>query len=87
MASHRAYAFDIHVNSFLPLFFQLYVAQLFLSPVLTRGNWICLFAGNTLYLAALSQYVYVTCKLFFRSFFHLTRLMCYICSQTCKISQ
>lgn len=61
--SFRAYAFDIHVNSFLPLFFHLYIVQFFLSPVLTRHNWVCIFAGNTLYLAALSQYVYVTCEL------------------------
>lgn len=45
-----AYSFDVHVNSFFPLFIDLYLAQLVLSPVLTRSNWVCLFFGNTLYL-------------------------------------
>ena len=45
-----AYSFDIHVNSFFPFFLNLYLAQLVLSPVITRANWVCLFFGNTLYL-------------------------------------
>ena len=40
---------------------QLYVAQLVLAPVVTRSNWVCLWVGNTLYLSAFTQYVYVTC--------------------------
>ncbi|KAI5479398.1 UNC-50-like protein [Pseudohyphozyma bogoriensis] len=44
------YAFDVHANSFFPLFLQLYVAQLLLAPVVTRNNWVCLWVGNTLYL-------------------------------------
>lgn len=40
------------------------MAQLLLSPVLIRHNWVCLFAGNTLYLVAFAQYIYVTCKAF-----------------------
>lgn len=55
-----AYSFDVHVNSFFPLFLNLYLAQLLLSPVITRHNWVCLFFGNTLYLIAFSQYLYVT---------------------------
>ncbi|GAA6009235.1 hypothetical protein JCM10207_004318 [Rhodosporidiobolus poonsookiae] len=54
------YAFDVHANSFFPLFLQLYVAQLLLAPVTTRSNWVCLWVGNTLYLAAFTQYAYVT---------------------------
>ncbi|ORY87423.1 UNC-50 protein [Leucosporidium creatinivorum] len=54
------YAFDVHANSFFPLFLQLYVAQLLLAPVVTRHNWVCLWVGNTLYLSAFTQYVYVT---------------------------
>ncbi|GAA5924104.1 hypothetical protein JCM3775_005595 [Rhodotorula graminis] len=54
------YAFDIHANSFFPLFLQLYVAQLLLAPVVTRSNWVCLWVGNTLYLSAFTQYAYVT---------------------------
>ncbi|GAA5975269.1 hypothetical protein JCM11641_005910 [Rhodosporidiobolus odoratus] len=54
------YAFDIHANSFFPLFLQLYIAQLVLAPVVTRSNWVCLWVGNTLYLAAFTQYAYTT---------------------------
>lgn len=60
-ATSRPYAFDIHANSFFPLFLQLYVAQLLLAPVVTRSNWVCLWVGNTLYLCAFVQYAYVTC--------------------------
>lgn len=49
---HRPYAFDVHANSFFPFFLQLNVAQLLLAPVVTRSNWVCLWVGNTLYLAA-----------------------------------
>jgi len=55
-----AYAFDVHINSFFPFFLTLYVAQLPLYAVVTRDNWLCLLAGNTLYLAGFSQYVYGT---------------------------
>jgi len=54
-----AYMFDVHCNAFFPLFLTMYVAQLFLVPVITRDNWICLWIGNTLYLASASQYVYI----------------------------
>lgn len=54
-AFHRPYAFDVHANSFFPLFLQLYVAQLLLAPVVTRSNWVCLFFGNTLYLSAVGH--------------------------------
>ncbi|KAL8283435.1 hypothetical protein RQP46_005845 [Phenoliferia psychrophenolica] len=54
------YAFDVHANSFFPFFLQLNVAQLLLAPVVTRSNWVCLWVGNTLYLSAFTQYVYVT---------------------------
>lgn len=47
-----AYAFDVHTNAFFPLFLALYVAQLFILPVILRNNWLCLWLGNTLYLAA-----------------------------------
>ncbi|GAA5885865.1 hypothetical protein JCM5296_000170 [Sporobolomyces johnsonii] len=54
------YAFDVHANSFFPLFLQLYVAQLLLAPVVTKSNWVCLWVGNTLYLSAFTHYAYVT---------------------------
>ncbi|TFY59721.1 hypothetical protein EVJ58_g5603 [Rhodofomes roseus] len=53
-----AYAFDVHTNAFFPLYLTLYLAQLFLVPIVLRGNWICLFVSNTLYLAAFAQYTY-----------------------------
>ena len=55
-----AYAFDVHCNSFFPLFLILYVAQFFLMKVLTRDIWICLFLGNTMYLIAIGYYCYIT---------------------------
>ncbi|KAF5318755.1 hypothetical protein D9619_010889 [Psilocybe cf. subviscida] len=53
-----AYAFDVHTNAFFPLFLALYIAQLFLLKVVLQDNWICLWVGNTLYLAAFAQYTY-----------------------------
>lgn len=47
-----AYAFDVHTNAFFPFFLALYIAQLFLLKVVLQDNWICLWVGNTLYLAA-----------------------------------
>ncbi|TPX70641.1 hypothetical protein SpCBS45565_g01689 [Spizellomyces sp. 'palustris'] len=55
-----AYAFDVHCNSFWPMFLVTYVLQLFFLPVVTRDNWISLFVGNTMYLLATSYYVYIT---------------------------
>ncbi|KAF9455879.1 UNC-50-like protein [Collybia nuda] len=53
-----AYAFDVHTNAFFPLYLALYLAQLFLLPIITKDNWVCLWVGNTLYLAAFAQYTY-----------------------------
>ncbi|KAH8817857.1 UNC-50 [Flagelloscypha sp. PMI_526] len=53
-----AYAFDVHTNAFFPLFLTLYLAQLFVVPVILKENWVCLWIGNTIYLAAFSQYIY-----------------------------
>ncbi|EJT99298.1 UNC-50-like protein [Dacryopinax primogenitus] len=55
-----AYAFDVHCNGFVPLFFLLYVIQLILVPVITQDKWICLLLGNLLYLIAFTQYFYIT---------------------------
>lgn len=46
-----AYVFDVHTNAFFPLFLALYLAQLFLVPILLKDNWVCIWVGNTLYLA------------------------------------
>lgn len=47
-----AYAFDVHTNAFFPLYLTLYLAQLFFLPVVLKDRWVCLWVGNTLYLAA-----------------------------------
>ncbi|CAA7270258.1 unnamed protein product [Cyclocybe aegerita] len=47
-----AYAFDVHTNAFFPLYLTLYLAQLPLLPIILKENWVCLWVGNTLYLAA-----------------------------------
>jgi len=54
------YAFDVHTNSFFPLYLSLYLVQLFLAPLITRDRWVCLWLGNTLYLVAFAQYTYIT---------------------------
>ncbi|KAF8837877.1 UNC-50 [Paxillus ammoniavirescens] len=53
-----AYAFDVYTNAFFPLYLTLYVAQLFLLPIITKDKWVCLLVGNTLYLAGFAQYIY-----------------------------
>ncbi|THG98900.1 hypothetical protein EW026_g3376 [Hermanssonia centrifuga] len=53
-----AYAFDVHTNAFFPFYLTLYLAQLFLMPIILKDNWPCIFISNTLYLAAFAQYVY-----------------------------
>ncbi|KZP17485.1 UNC-50-like protein, partial [Athelia psychrophila] len=53
-----SYALDVHINAFFPLYLTLYLAQLFLLPVILRDNWVCMWVGNTLYLAASAQYTY-----------------------------
>ncbi|KAF7323611.1 hypothetical protein MKEN_00581600 [Mycena kentingensis (nom. inval.)] len=54
------YTFDVHTNAFFPFYLTLYLAQLFLLPIIRRDNWVCLWVGNTLYLAGFAQYVYGT---------------------------
>ncbi|KAL5514463.1 hypothetical protein ACEPAG_2551 [Sanghuangporus baumii] len=53
-----AYAFDVHTNAFFPFYLTLYLAQLFLVPIVLKDNWVCLWVGNTLYLAGFAQYMY-----------------------------
>ncbi|KAI0646653.1 UNC-50-like protein [Trametes meyenii] len=53
-----AYAFDVHTNAFFPFYLTLYLAQLFVLPIILKNNWICLFVSNTLYLAGFAQYIY-----------------------------
>ena len=67
-----AYAFDVHTNAFFPLYLTLYLAQLFLVPIFMKDNWVCLWVGNTLYLAACVHYL-------------LRPVVCWMIMQVCTI--
>mmetsp|Transcript_32440 Transcript_32440/g.79389 ORF Transcript_32440/g.79389 Transcript_32440/m.79389 type:complete len:244 (+) Transcript_32440:144-875(+) len=54
------YAFDIHCNSFFPLFMVLYVLQYFLVMIVLRPGFLPTLVSNTLYVTALSAYCYIT---------------------------
>eukprot|EP01118_Nematostelium_gracile_P001359 TRINITY_DN11399_c0_g1_i1.p1 TRINITY_DN11399_c0_g1~~TRINITY_DN11399_c0_g1_i1.p1 ORF type:complete len:243 (-),score=17.46 TRINITY_DN11399_c0_g1_i1:46-774(-) len=54
------YAFDIHCNSFFPLFLMLHVVQFFLVPLLLKDMFISTFLSNTMYLIALGYYWHIT---------------------------
>jgi len=54
------YAFDIHCNSFFPLFLLLYVVHYFLLPLLIQETLLATIVGNGLYGAALCYYSYIT---------------------------
>ena len=43
------YAFDVHCNSYFPLFLVVYVAQFFLVPVLLKPIFLSTLLANTLY--------------------------------------
>jgi len=52
------YAFDVHCNSYFPLFVALYVLQFFLSPLLLAPGAVPAALSVALYAAALSYYHY-----------------------------
>ena len=55
------YAFDVHCNSYFPLFLVIYVAQFFLIPLLLKEPcFLCTFLANTLYACACCYYWYIT---------------------------
>jgi hypothetical protein len=54
------YAFDIHCNSFFPVFTVLYGVQFFLLPVVLGDGFSSLIVANLMYAAALSWYWYIT---------------------------
>ncbi len=54
------YAFDVHCNSFFPVFLALYVVQFFLSPLLLLKGFVPNLLSIVLYSAALSYYHYTT---------------------------
>lgn len=55
-----AYAWDVHCNSFFPLFLITYVLQFLFLPLINRDAWISQFLANSLYLIAISTYVWIT---------------------------
>ncbi|KAK9462604.1 UNC-50 [Lipomyces oligophaga] len=55
-----AYCFDVHCNSFLIIWFALYVLQFVMLPIIIKDNWLSLFLGNTLFFAAISYYIVIT---------------------------
>mmetsp|Transcript_112741 Transcript_112741/g.318654 ORF Transcript_112741/g.318654 Transcript_112741/m.318654 type:complete len:246 (+) Transcript_112741:187-924(+) len=54
------YAFDIHCNSFFPLFLALYVVHYFLLPFLIQPTMAAAVVSNGLYAVGLSYYFYIT---------------------------
>jgi len=55
------YAFDVHCNSYFPLFILLYVVQYFLLPVLySKSFFLSTVLSNLLYAVAFTYYLYIT---------------------------
>lgn len=54
------YAFDVHCNSYFPLFILLYVVQFLLSPLLLWQSFVAKVLSNALYAVAFSYYHYIT---------------------------
>ncbi|CAM6014541.1 unnamed protein product [Sphagnum balticum] len=53
------YAFDIHCNSYFPVFVVLYVLQYFLSPLLLSHGLVATLMSNALFVIAFSYYHYL----------------------------
>ena len=53
------YAFDVHCNSFVPLFLLLYVLQFLLLPLLLQPGFVSTLLSNSLYGGAFSVYHYI----------------------------
>lgn len=54
------YAFDVHCNAFFPLLMVIHVLQLFLIKVIARDWFISAVIADTMWLVAISYYVYIT---------------------------
>lgn len=54
------YAFDIHCNSFFPVFVVLYALQYFVLPLLLSGGFFATAVGNTMYLLTFGYYFHIT---------------------------
>ncbi|XP_022763448.1 protein unc-50 homolog isoform X3 [Durio zibethinus] len=55
----KLYAFDVHCNSFFPMFIMLYVIHYFLSPILVAHGFIPELLSNLLFVVAASYYHYL----------------------------
>ncbi|RVW61347.1 Protein unc-50-like [Vitis vinifera] len=55
----QLYAFDVHCNSFFPMFVLLYVIHYFLSPLLVAHGFIPVLLSNLLFMVATSYYHYL----------------------------
>ncbi|CAA7058625.1 unnamed protein product [Microthlaspi erraticum] len=53
------YTFDVHCNSFFPMFVLLYVVHYFLSPLLITHGFIPLLLSNLLFMVGASYYHYL----------------------------
>ncbi|KAF3776778.1 unc-50-like protein [Nymphaea thermarum] len=53
------YAFDVHCNSFFPMFILLYVIQYFVSPLLVAHGFIPVLLANLLFMVAFCYYHYL----------------------------
>ncbi|KAH7575315.1 hypothetical protein JRO89_XS02G0081600 [Xanthoceras sorbifolium] len=53
------YAFDVHCNSFFPMFVMLHVIHYFLSPLLVAHGFIPILLSNLLFMVAASYYHYL----------------------------
>ncbi|KAK8367993.1 hypothetical protein V6Z11_A01G009700 [Gossypium hirsutum] len=56
---HELYAFDVHCNSFFPMFVMLYVIHYFLSPLLVAHGFIPAQLSNLLFMVAASYHHYL----------------------------
>lgn len=55
-----AYAFDVHCNSFFPMFLITYVVQFAFLSIINRDGWLSALFSDTMYLIAIAWYCYVT---------------------------
>ncbi|CAG9325179.1 UNC50 [Blepharisma stoltei] len=56
------YCFDIHCNSFLPVFLIVYVLQYFFLPLLVMENFFSVCLANFLVIGSFCYYHYLTCQ-------------------------
>eukprot|EP00049_Salpingoeca_infusionum_P000938 m.43784 g.43784 ORF g.43784 m.43784 type:complete len:250 (-) comp10795_c1_seq2:1240-1989(-) len=55
-----SYAFDVHCNAFFPLLMLIHVIQLVILKVIAQPWFLSALLANTLWLVALTYYIYVT---------------------------